>query len=203
MAMVFRLSESNGPLTCVLVEDQRMFSQLLVGMLRTIEGLAVVATASTAAEGVEACGLHRPDLLILDLCLPDQGGEVVAEALIEINPVAHLIILSAQVSSFVCPPSLLPQLHAVIDKIEAYEILGEEIAELIESRPGYKPQLTAREKELLLLMGSGLSNQQIAEELQVSVHTVETHRRNLSGKLGIKGAELIRYATLKRLQSGT
>jgi len=193
--------ESSGSLTCVLVEDQRMFSQLLVGMLRTIEGLAVVATASTAAEGIEACRLYRPDLLILDLCLPDQNGEVVAEALLEINSEAHLIILSAQVSSFVCPPSLQKRLHAVIDKIEAYETLGEDISELIDSRPGYRPHLTAREKELLLLMGSGLSNLQIADAMQVSVHTVETHRRNLSGKLGIKGAELIRYATLKTLQS--
>lgn len=202
MAMASSFNESNGPLSCVLVEDQRMFSQLLVRMLRTIEGLSVVATASTAAEGIEICRLHRPDLLILDLCLPDQGGEAVAEALTEINPSALLIILSAQVSSFVCPPSLQPQLHAVIDKIEAYETLGEEIAELIDRRPGYRPRLTARENELLLLMGSGLSNQQISEAMEVSVHTVETHRRNLSSKLGMKGAELIRYATLKKLQEG-
>ena len=200
--MVFRLSDPSGSLSCVLVEDQRMFSQLLVRMLRTVEGLSMVATASTAAEGIEACRLHRPDLLILDLCLPDQSGEVVAEALAEMNPAARLIILSAQVSSFVCPPSLQPQLHAVIDKIEAYETLGDEIAELLDSRLGGRIQLTLREQELLRMLGSGLSNLQIAELMMVSVHTVETHRRNLSGKLGMKGAELIRYATLKQLQSG-
>jgi DNA-binding NarL/FixJ family response regulator len=199
--MVFRLSDPSGSVSCVLVEDQRMFSQLLVRMLRTIEGLSVVATATTAAEGIQACRLHRPDLLILDLCLPDQSGEVVAEALAAVNPEARLIILSAQVNSFVCPTSLQPQLHALIDKIEAYETLGDEIGELLDSRLGPGIQLTLREQELLRMLGSGLSNLQIAECMKVSVHTVETHRRNLSSKLGMKGAELIRYATLKNLQS--
>lgn len=201
--MASNLTRSNGSLTCVLVEDQRMFLQLLVGMLRTIDGLDVVATAATAAEGIEACRLHRPDLLILDLCLPDQDGEVVAEALVEINPAARLIILSAQVGSFVCPASLQPQLHAVISKIEAYETLGDEIAELLNGRPGSSPRLTARENELLLLLGSGLSNLRIAEAMNVSVHTVETHRRNLCTKLGMKGAELVRYAAIKTLHSAT
>lgn len=199
--MVLRLSNPSGSLSCVLVEDQRMFAQLLVRMLRTMEGLSVVATASTAAEGIQACRLHRPDLLILDLCLPDQSGEVVGEALAAINPEAQLIILSAQVNSFVCPPSLQPQLHAVIDKIEAYETLGDEIAELLDSHLGGRVQLTLREQELLRMLGTGLSNLQIAQRMNVSVHTVETHRRNLSGKLGMKGAELIRYATLRKLQS--
>jgi DNA-binding NarL/FixJ family response regulator len=188
-------------LTCVVVEDQRMFLQLLVSMLQLQQGLKVVATATTAAEGIEACLRHRPDLLILDLSLPDQGGVVVADALAGLNPKAHLIVLSAQASSFVCPPHLQSMLHAVVDKIEAYDSLGAEIAELMEprSRPRYK--LTAREQEVLHLIGEGLSNSQISEVLQLSVHTVETHRRNLSSKLGLKGAELVRYATLQSLQS--
>jgi DNA-binding NarL/FixJ family response regulator len=65
-----------------------------------------------------------------------------------------------------------------------------------------RQRLTFREGEVLRLIGQGLSNNQIAEVLQLSVHTVETHRRNLSGKLGFKGAELVRYATLQSLQPG-
>jgi DNA-binding CsgD family transcriptional regulator len=55
---------------------------------------------------------------------------------------------------------------------------------------------------VLHLIGQGLSNNQISEVLQLSVHTVETHRRNICGKLGLKGAELVRYATLQTLQAG-
>lgn len=193
---------AKAPLTCVVVEDQRMFLQLLVGMLRTQDGLSVVATATTAEEGITACLRHEPDLLILDLCLPDQSGEVVAEALAGVNPQAHLIVLSAQAHTFVCPPGLQGMLHAVIDKIEAYETLGAEIAELTGSRPPLRNRLTAREQDVLNLLGRGLPSSQIAEVMGLSVHTVDTHRRNLSLKLGLKGAELIRYATLQMLQSG-
>jgi DNA-binding NarL/FixJ family response regulator len=193
---------AQAPLTCVVVEDQRMFLQLLVGMLHTQPGLAVVSTAETAAAGIEACLQHRPDLLILDLSLPDQPGHTVAEALHRVNPDARLIVLSAQASSFVCPPSLQTMLHAVVDKIEAYDTLGAEINELIAPQVGPRQRLTFREGDVLRLIGQGLSNNQIAEVLQLSVHTVETHRRNLSGKLGLKGAELVRYATLQSLQTG-
>lgn len=191
---------SKAPLTCVVVEDQRMFMQLLVGMLHRQEGLAVVATAETATEGIEACIQFQPDLLILDLSLPDQSGLVVANALAELKPKAKMIVLSAQASSFVCPASLQPMLHAVVDKIEAYETLGLEIAELLGDIPRQRGKLTPREQELLRLLGRGLSNVQIAEVMVLSVYTVETHRRNLSLQLGLKGAELIRYATLQMLQ---
>jgi two-component system NarL family response regulator len=190
-------------LTCVVVEDQLMFLQLLVGMLNTHQGLSVSATATTAAAGIEACLQHWPDLLILDLSLPDQSGEVVAEALLRVNPKARLIVLSAQANSFVCPPSLQPMLHAVIDKIEAYDSLSGEIADLLGGgQPPLSAKLTSREREVLHLIGQGLSNNQISEVLQLSVHTVETHRRNICGKLGLKGAELVRYATLQTLQIG-
>jgi DNA-binding NarL/FixJ family response regulator len=188
------------PLRCVVVEDQGMFLQLLVSMLRSQDGLTVVATAQTAIEGIAACRAQAPDLLILDLAMPDADGLVVAEALAAINPKARVIVLSAQASSFVCPASLQPMLHAVVDKIEAYDTLSGEIAELLNNGAGEPSRLTTRERELLLLLGRGLSNQQMSEVMQVSVHTVETHRRNLSAKLGLKGAELIRYATLRLLQ---
>jgi DNA-binding NarL/FixJ family response regulator len=189
------------PLSCVVVEDQRMFSQLLVGMLQAQPGLKVVATAATAAAGIEACLQHLLDLLILDLSLPDQSGTTVAEALLRVNGEAKLIVLSAQASSFVCPTSLQPMLHAVVGKIEAYDMLGGEIAELVGPDQPQQRRLTGREKEVLKLIGQGHSNNQISEVLQLSVHTIETHRRNLSTKLNIKGAELVRYATLQLLQN--
>ena len=197
-----RRTSASHTLTCVVVEDQRMFLQLLVGMLHTHQGLEVVATACSAADGIAACQQHRPDLLILDLSLPDQSGVSVAEALAQLKPEAQLIVLSAQASSFDCPPSLQTMLHAVIDKIEAYDCLGDEINELLTKAPAVRQPLTARETEVLLLIGQGLSNNQISEVLQLSVYTVETHRRNLSTKLGLKGAELVRYATLQSLQKG-
>lgn len=190
-----------APLTCVVVEDQRMFLQMLVVMLRSLPGLEVVATATTAAEGIEACREQAPELLLLDLTLPDQNGLVVAEALAQVNPDARLIVLSAAASSFVCAAGLQPMLHAVVDKIDACEALTTEIGELLGERQQETALLTAREEEVLQLIGQGLSNGQIAERLTLSVHTVGTHRRNITGKLGLRGAELIRHATLRAMHS--
>ncbi|MFM7264931.1 MAG: response regulator transcription factor, partial [Cyanobium sp.] len=128
-----------------------------------------------------------PDLLLLDLTLPDQGGLAVAETLAQVNPEARLIVLSASANSFVCDSALQPMLHAVVDKIDACEALTTEIGELLGERHDDRAPLTAREEEVLGLIGQGLSNGQIAERLTLSVHTVGTHRRNISGKLGLRG----------------
>lgn len=185
-------------LRVVVVEDQLMFLQLLVGMLRSLSGLEVVASVTTAAAGIHACRDLLPDLLILDLGLPDQDGITVAEALAAVKPEARVIVLSAN-ASFVCDAALDPMLHAVVDKVDASETLAVEIAELLGKRVG-EQQLSEREEQVLALIGQGLPNRRIAEQLGLSVHTIDTHRRNISLKLGVKGSELVRHATLRNLQ---
>ena len=187
---------ASSALRCVVVEDQLMFLQLLVGMLQSIRGLKVVASATTAAEGIRACRELYPDLLILDLGLPDQDGITVAEALAAANPRARVIVLSAATSAFVCDPALDPMLHAVVDKVDACETLSLEIAELLDPSTDATPRLTEREEQILRLIGQGLPNRRIAEQLGLSVYTVDTHRRNITQKLGVKGGELVREAAL-------
>ena len=189
------------PLRCVVVEDQGMFLHMLVMMLHSLAGLEVVATATTAEEGIKACEELAPDLLLLDLALPDRSGVVVAESLSRVNPEARLIVLSAGASSFVCDACLEPMLHAVVDKIDACETLTTEIGELLAERRDDPAPLTTREEEVLQLIGQGLSNAQIAERMVLSVHTVGTHRRNITSKLGMRGSELIRHATLRAMRS--
>jgi DNA-binding NarL/FixJ family response regulator len=185
----------------VVVEDQLMFLQLLVGMLRSLSGLEVVASATTAAAGITACRNLLPDLLILDLGLPDQNGIVVAEALAAVKPDARMIVLSATASIFVCDAALDSMLHAVVDKVDACETLAVEIAELLGDPSEEHARLTEREKQVLMLIGQGLANKCIAEQLVLSVHTVETHRRNISTKLGVKGRKLVHLAALRNMQT--
>jgi DNA-binding NarL/FixJ family response regulator len=191
---------ASSALRCVVVEDQLMFLQLLVGMLQSIRGLKVVASATTAAEGIRACRELYPDLLILDLGLPDQDGITVAEALAAANPRARVIVLSAATSAFVCDPALDPMLHAVVDKVDACETLSLEIAELLGSSTDSPPRLTEREEQILRLIGQGLPNRRIAEQLGLSVYTVDTHRRNITQKLGVKGGALVHEAALYGLR---
>jgi len=194
-------------LNCVLVEDHAMFLDLLLPVLQGIAGLHVAATARTAAEAIAALESSEPDLLILDLCLPDRPGIEVAEALQRLRPSAHLIVLSGQASSFVCPQELEPMLHAVVDKTSAFGALREEIARLhtlraahareAPSPPVRRTTLTEREQQVLDLIGQGCSSKAIAQALGMALGTVETHRRNLRLKLNAAGSELVRLAVLQ------
>ncbi len=196
----------------LVVEDQLMFQELLVTMLRSQTQLGEVVAASTAAEGITACASYRPDLLILDIALPDAEGLNVARALQVLNPNALVIVLSSHASTFLRPPELRDTIRAVIDKARAFEDLLQEIASLTGSEPigtdddalplEALAELTQRERQILECLGRGDSNKVMAADLGLSVRTVESHRRNIVTKLGCSGARLIRIATLL-LQRGT
>lgn len=194
-------------LRCVVVEDQVMFLQLLVAMLRTQPNLEVVATAQGVEQAIALCASQSPDLLILDLALPDGDGIAVMEALIEQPDPPSVIVLSGQASSFVCPRQLTPLLHAVVDKTRAYSDLTTEIQRLLHppveapeqadaATPTGRRPLTVREQEVFNLIGQGLTNRTIASMLGLSLRTVETHRKNITVKMGAKGGELVRMAAL-------
>ena len=179
---------------CLIVEDQRMFSQLLESMLQAFPDLEVWATATSQAEALAlCCGAEPPDLLILDLALPDGDGLVVAEALIQHHPMAKVVVLSGQAASFVCPNHLRPQVCGVVDKTATFHQLQQVLLSCLQHPT---PALTARQKEIYGLIGQGLSNKEIAKATGLAVATVETHRKQIAQKLGVSGAELVRQAAL-------
>ena len=181
-------------LRCLIVEDQLMFLQLLRSMLEALPGLELAATATSQAEALAICrGSPPPDLLVLDLALPDGDGIGVAEALIQHNPSAQVVVLSGQASSFVCPAPLQPFIQGVVDKTAAFSQLQQVLERCL---PRNQDPLTPRQQEIYGLIGQGLSNKEIARATALSVATVETHRKAIAQKLGLRGAELVRQASL-------
>lgn len=191
-------------LRILIVEDQLMLQQLLMNMLNRLPGLEVVGSAATAAEAIGACAALRPDLMILDVALPDGDGLQVAQALHVLRPSARVIILSSFASTVERPPELRSAIVAILDKNRAFQDLLGEINQLLptasddlwEDTTIDINQLTQREREVLLEIGLGRSSKTIAERLSVSVRTVETHRHRISRKLGISGSALVSKATL-------
>lgn len=190
-------------LTCVIVEDQTMFLQMLHNMLGAIPQLKVAATARTKAEAIAACEAHKPDLLVLDLALPDGDGISVARKLADIKPRSKTIILSGEANTFVCPADLQSHVHAVLDKTQAFDDLAEELKALLPAgRRGssstrskdVRERLSEREYEIFLLVGRGLMSKEIGEKLCISPQTVQAHRRNMAEKLGTTGTELVQQA---------
>lgn len=191
-------------LSCVIVEDQTMFLQMLHSMLQGVPDLRVVATAQTEARGIAAVEEHRPDLLVLDLHLPDGDGLKVARRLATVQPAARIIILSGEASTFVCPTALQKQVHAVLDKTQAFDELDAALKTLLPKARGgsssisrdrdIRAKLSAREYEIFLLIGRGLMSKEVGEKLDISTQTVQVHRRKIAEKLGTAGPELVQLA---------
>ena len=181
-------------LRCLIVEDQLMFLQLLRSMLEALPGLVICGTATSQAEAIALCsGREPPDLLLLDLALPDGDGLAVAEALLQRQPAAQVIVLSGQASSFICPAHLQPSIRGVVDKTAAFSQLQAVLQRCLPQQP---EALTPRQQQIYGLIGQGLSNKEIARAAELSVATVETHRKAIAQKLRVSGAELVRQASL-------
>lgn len=180
-----------------------MIQQLLMAMLDQHPALQVVGSACSVAEGIAACAELAPDLLILDIALPDGDGLTVARALASLDSAARVIVLSSFASTVERPPELRSQIVAILDKSRAYQDLIRAVEALLPEGMPPRPTplldlslLTPREREILELVGRGCSSRHIAEQLIISQHTVETHRRNICSKLGLSGAALVRQASL-------
>ncbi len=179
-----------------------MFLELLAGMMTIHGSVRIVARAADVASGRLACAAHRPDVLVLDLALPDGDGLEVAREFIEVNPAGRVLVVSGQASDFVCPAWLNDHLQAVISKNDAFESLRRELDEMKgvaprepeNGEPSPATRLTEREAEVFRMIGEGLTSRMIAERLGISEHTVQSHRKRLAAKLGTSGDELVRRA---------
>jgi DNA-binding NarL/FixJ family response regulator len=187
-------SHEPEPLRCLVVEDQLMFSQLLCTLVDAIPGIQVIGTATSQAEGLEQCTAQPPpDLLLLDLALPDGPGLAIADALLAHHPTAKVVVLSGEAASFICPSRLQSAMAGVVDKTAAFSQLQVVLQNCLKRPP---QALTARQQQIYALIGKGMSNKEIAHTTNLAITTVETHRKAIAQKLGTSGAELVRQASL-------
>jgi DNA-binding NarL/FixJ family response regulator len=192
-----------------LVEDQVLFAQMLGFLLAAGRMVDVVASAHTVQEGIEACRQHRPDILLLDLALPDGDGLAVARALVQCSPHARIIIISGEADTFRCPAGLRQQVYSVIDKTRTFAVVCQELAGCLGqmfpdapvTKKGDASLLSPREAEVFRLLGLGLSTKEIAAAAFISPQTVATHRKRIAAKLGLSSSALIRRAALHELAS--
>jgi len=182
-----------------------MFADLLAMTFAASPDVAleIVEIAPSVAAGIAACDRHKPDLVLLDLELPDGKGEAVAEHVAATLPGASVIVVSGRVGTFVCPPELAPHIDGVVSKTDAFHSLQVILADLFQSAAGTRGPaglspgrrrltniLSKREREVLALIGQRLSSVEIAGRLGISLHTINAHRKNIARKLGIRGTNL-------------
>lgn len=206
----------------VLADDHPLILDALAGLLRSENGFEIVAACASGAEALKAVRQHRPDILILDLRMPDQNGLEVLRALAGENLPTRVILLTATIEESemlealrlgVCGVLLKEMASASVAQCVRMVHAGERwlekrsAARMIEKlarREGGAREaatlLTPREHEIVILIGRGLRNKEIAARLTIREQTVKVHLSHIYAKLGVDGRlALLRYAEDKGL----
>lgn len=193
----------------VIADDHEVVRQGIRAVLRRAPDMNVVAEAADGMEAIQAVNRHRPDILLVDISMPKQTGLQVVRDVRSISPATRSIVLSMHTEPMYIVQALRDGASGYILKdASSSEVLdgirhvmaGRRYlsagisANAIEAHERHlEPQsvdvletLTQREREVLRLVGGGLTSGEIAERLGISTRTVETHRANLMRKIGAK-----------------
>jgi two-component system, NarL family, invasion response regulator UvrY len=197
-----------------VIEDHALMRDLLLRAVREIVKGAVSVGAADAASGLKLCRREKPDIVILDLALPDRDGLDLLDELMAASPKSRIIGLSGYMDEYTVYRALGSPLHGFVDKNDHTSdqlatairsvMAGERYfsagalnawATLRSDPAAFDKVLSAREQSLLRLFGQGLDNGEIATSVRLSELTVRNHRCRIMAKLGLRtSAELISYA---------
>lgn len=204
-----------------VAEDQRLIRELLVAVLAREAGFEIVAEASTGKEAISLAQSTRPDIILLDVALPDVDGMEVARTLRKAQPKLAILALSIHEEPYFVQEMLRAGADGYVVKSAATRELVQAIRTVTQGSMYLSPavtrhavgknlallstaavRLSAREREVLILIANGNHSAEIAAKLSISVGTVEAHRRNIMTKLGLHTiAELTKYAVREGLIS--
>lgn len=200
----------------VVCDDHTVVREGLRRVLNEDLDIEVVQDVGTIAEALQACRVHRPDVVLLDVTLPDGNGISAIDRISDVSPLSKVVMLTMHedvaylrqafaegargyVLKAAADVELLHAVHEVARGIRyVHPALG---AALLQQDAATTAQSTAvetlsdREKEILRYLSLGYTNPEMAEMLTLSVRTVETYRLRLQQKVGLRSrAELARLA---------
>ncbi|MDV7141865.1 response regulator transcription factor [Tropicimonas sp. TH_r6] len=203
----------------MIVDDHPMVAAGIEAILESYPDIEVVGTLSNGQEAVDNVATLTPDVVLMDLNMPAVNGLNATEMLLEDNPDLRILILSMHDSpeyistalghgarGYVLKDVPTEQIKEAIDRVMAGEryLCTGATASLTPETDSGREALTSREQTILLQLAQGRSNKEVANNLGISVRTVETHRKNIKRKLGISStAGLTRYALEHGVLQGT
>jgi DNA-binding NarL/FixJ family response regulator len=202
----------------ILTDDHQLFRDGIKSLLQTTQHIEIVGEASKGKELLELLKQSTPDILILDITLPDLSGIEITRQVSHDYPHLKVLILSMHnEDEFVInalkagAKGYLPKdiskhelLEAIKTIYEGEEYFSKTISETFLKKfvqrtrmglHGENPILTPRETEIVKLVAEGLKNQQIADKLFISVRTVDAHKNNIMKKLNLKSnIDIVKFA---------
>ena len=212
-------------LRILVADDHEIVRRGLVSLLNSHAGWEVCGEAQDGREAVAKAKELRPDIVILDIGMPNLNGLEAARQILHDNPLSKILILTFEDShelvravldagarGFVLKSDATRDLLTAVEALQTNKtFFTARIAEMV--LKGYLSQgqaapectvslsaLSGREREVVQLLAEGKSSKEIASQLELSVKTVETHRSNLMRKLGLHSvSELVLFAVKNRI----
>ncbi len=204
---------SHQTIRVMLVDDHNVVRSGLATFLRAFDDLELVGEAKNGLEALRLCHQNQPDVILMDLMMPEMDGIAATRAILADYPDTRIIamtsfededlvqgVLAAGAMSYLLKNVTSDELaRAIRDAVSGRSTLSPEAARVLvqATRPTKQPPcgLTERELEVLNLVVQGQSNQQIADAMVISIATVKAHISNILSKLQVSSrAEAIAYS---------
>lgn len=190
-----------GASRILLVDDHRMFAELLKVALEAEHDLTVVGLAGSGRQALDLATDCRPDVVVLDYRLPGDDGIRVAQQLRQALPEVRIVMLTGQEDDSLLRSALSAGCSGFVTKDKGIDHLVDAVRAVCEGRVGIDAdatsrltalpagrrgsnRLTAREAEVLALLADGVSTREIASRLFISLNTARNHVQRLIAKLG-------------------
>jgi DNA-binding NarL/FixJ family response regulator len=200
---------STGPIRIMIIDDHAVVRDGLRAVLDLVDNLSVVAEAGNGAEARAQAAAHQPDVILMDIGMKGENGIEVTAALLDEDPGRAVLMLTmhdgiehaqralrAGARGYVLKDAPSAEIISAIRTVHGGgTYLSPAVARALVQAPAARTLLTDREREILVFLGQGQSSKHIANQLDLSVRTVESHRQSIRRKLNLEGqAELIKYA---------
>ncbi|MDO6658625.1 response regulator transcription factor [Anaerobacillus sp. 1_MG-2023] len=189
----------------MIVDDHDMVRKGLKAYLLTEPDFQIVGEASNGKEAVTLVNEMNPDVILMDLIMPEMTGIEATKEIMTVRPNTKIIIITsfyddeqvfpaieAGAFSYLLKTASADEIISTIRKaVQDESVIEQKVAQKMmnqlrsNQKKSLHDDLTKREKEVLLLIGEGKTNNQIAEELYIGLKTVKTHVSNILGKLGV------------------
>ncbi len=209
--------------TILLVDDHQLLREGLRGLLDRLEGFSVIGEAGDGRSGVQLARELKPDLVIMDVSMPELNGIEATRQVTTELPGTRVLALSMHVAKAQVLEALRAGAAGYVVKLGSFSEVEQAVRQVAAGQRYLSPSvaglvmeeavspsgggnafavLTAREREILQLVAEGKSSKEIAVTLDISVRTVDVHRKHVMDKLNLKSvAELTRYALREGLVS--
>jgi two-component system, NarL family, response regulator LiaR len=211
------------PIRVLIVDDHDMLREGLAAFLNGFPDLVMVGEAASGEEGIRLCEELQPQVVLMDLVMPEMDGVTAIKAIHEAQPEVKIIALSSFSEDKLVRSALLAGATSYLLKNVSAERLADAIRATHTGLPTLSPEvknlllelepprslssatlepLTPRELEVLVCLAAGLTNAEIAQRLGISQYTIKGHVSNILGKLGVNSrTEAVAYALRNNLVS--